>query len=89
MSTTLTIKGQVTIPQNIRDDLQLAPGDQVDFRFAADGTVQLVPVRERRLARKRGKFGALVGSRSRSGHTAELMEMLRGYSEDKDDPGFR
>lgn len=89
MSTTLTVKGQVTIPKNIRDYLKLAPGDQVDFAFAADGTVHLVPQRKRASTRKAGKFDALVGIRSKAGRTDEVMDLLRGYSEDKDDPGFR
>ena len=30
--TTLTKKGQVTIPKDIREDLGLRPGDDVDFK---------------------------------------------------------
>lgn len=89
MSTTLTVKGQVTIPKNIRDYLKLSPGDQVDFAFADDGTVHLVPVREHRETRTRSRFAALVGSRRKGGNTAVVMDMLRDYSGDKDDPGFR
>lgn len=29
--TTLTSKGQMTLPKDVRDDLNLAPGDQVEF----------------------------------------------------------
>ena len=89
MSTTLTIKGQVTIPKNIRDYLKLAPGDQVEFRFADDGTVHLVPVGARPSTSKRSRFASLVGSRRKGGTTADVMEMLRGYAADQDDPGFR
>ena len=89
MSTTLTVKGQVTVPENIRDYLPLAPGDRIDFAFAADGTVHLVPLRARCPARKAGRFDALVGLRSKAGATDEWMDLLRGYPDDKDDPGFR
>ena len=37
MSTTLTSKGQVTIPKQIRDALNLAPGCAVDFAVSRDG----------------------------------------------------
>ena len=39
MSTTLTIKGQVTIPKQIRDALGLHPGMPVDFAVNQDGEV--------------------------------------------------
>jgi antitoxin PrlF len=89
MSTTLTVKGQVTIPKNIRDHLRLVPGDQVEFEFADDGSVRLRPMVASSSKPTRSKFAALVGSRRSGGRTAELMEMLRGYETDQDDPGFR
>jgi AbrB family looped-hinge helix DNA binding protein len=39
--TTLTQKGQVTIPKEIRDRLDLKPFDRIKFEIVADGTVQL------------------------------------------------
>ncbi|MDO9189253.1 MAG: AbrB/MazE/SpoVT family DNA-binding domain-containing protein, partial [Sulfurimicrobium sp.] len=39
MSTTLTSKGQVTIPKQIRDALNLVPGCSVDFAVNRDGDV--------------------------------------------------
>jgi antitoxin PrlF len=41
---TVTSKGQITIPKEIRDALRLKPGDQVDFVLGADGIVRLRPV---------------------------------------------
>jgi AbrB family looped-hinge helix DNA binding protein len=41
MSTTLTIKGQVTIPKHIRDALGLKPGMPVNFGVNSDGEVVL------------------------------------------------
>jgi antitoxin PrlF len=36
---TITTKGQTTIPKHIRDGLGLKPKDQVHFTLLADGTV--------------------------------------------------
>ena len=41
MSTTVTSKGQVTIPKPVRDRLNIKPGSAVDFVLADDGSVEL------------------------------------------------
>lgn len=41
---TLTSKGQITIPKEIRNRLMLDTGDQIDFQFTAQGDVLLRPV---------------------------------------------
>lgn len=38
-TSTLTSKGQITIPKPIREHLHVAEGDQVDFAIAANGDV--------------------------------------------------
>ena len=40
-TSTITRKGQVTIPKRIREVLRLKPGDQVDFVVEDDGRVVL------------------------------------------------
>ncbi len=89
MSTTITTKGQVTIPKAIREHLGLEAGDLVDFAFAEDGSVRVAPVKKPPVKAKRSRFAALVGVRRKRGRTDRLMEMLRGYASDEDDPGFR
>jgi antitoxin PrlF len=42
-STTLTSKGQVTIPKVVREELGLREGDRVAFRVLHDGTVVVEP----------------------------------------------
>lgn len=42
---TLTSKGQITLPKEVRDVLRLATGDQVDFVIASDGHVELRSLR--------------------------------------------
>jgi antitoxin PrlF len=77
MSTTLTVKGQVTIPKRIRDALGLKPGMPVNFGVNAEGQVVLHradgPVR-----RKVDRFEAARGKADVKWNTEDLMAMLRG-----------
>lgn len=43
-SATVTSKGQVTIPKEIRDYLKLDAGSKVDFVIDANGQVKLIPL---------------------------------------------
>jgi AbrB family looped-hinge helix DNA binding protein len=36
---TLTSKGQTTVPKAVRESLRLKPGDRIDFTLMPDGTV--------------------------------------------------
>jgi len=79
MATTITSKGQVTIPKHIRDALQLEPGNAVDFSVNRDG--QLVLQRAKRgPAPKRGgdRFAAVRGRAEVKWRTGDLMKLLRG-----------
>ena len=40
---TVTSKGQVTIPKEIRESLRIGPGDRLTFVVRADGVVELRP----------------------------------------------
>ncbi|NWF59443.1 MAG: type II toxin-antitoxin system PrlF family antitoxin [Fischerella sp.] len=42
--TTITSKGQTTIPKEIRDKLNLRPGDRISFIVEADGRVYIQPL---------------------------------------------
>lgn len=44
MQATITAKGQVTIPKQIRDKLRLRPGDRIDFILDSGDEVRVVPV---------------------------------------------
>ena len=41
---TLTSKGQITIPKEIREQLQVQTGDRIEFLVGTDGRVTLWPV---------------------------------------------
>ena len=42
---TVTSKGRVTLPQQIREALRIRPGDRIDFVLGEDGAVRLRPVK--------------------------------------------
>lgn len=79
MHTTLTSKGQVTIPKRIRDELHLLPGAAVEFSVNAAGEVVLHPpssVKGTRRQRK-DRFDAVRGVADVRWRTDELMKLLR------------
>jgi antitoxin PrlF len=91
MNATLTSKGQVTVPKALRDYLGLKPGSAVEFDLAADGRVVIKPVQPdtERLAETTGRFQSVRGKARLGMSTDAYMNLLRGYTEDANDPGFR
>ena len=77
MSTTLTSKGQVTIPKQIRDALNLEPGCVVDFAVDRNGDVVMHKVGTRD-NRKPDRFEKARGKADIKWQTDDLMAMLRG-----------
>jgi AbrB family looped-hinge helix DNA binding protein len=77
MATTLTSKGQVTIPKQIRDALDLAPGSSVEFAVNKEGDVILHKVGAR-ASRKPDRFEAARAKADVKWRTDELMALLRG-----------
>lgn len=76
MSTTVTQKGQVTIPKAVRDRLGIVPGSRVNFELAADGEVVLRPVEA--AAATDDRFSRVVGTLKTGMTTDEIMDLLRG-----------
>jgi len=70
-ATTLTSKGQVTVPREIRDRLGLKSGDKMAFTLLSDGTVVMRP-KTRRLA-------DLAGSLARSGQPRVAVEDMNPF----------
>jgi AbrB family looped-hinge helix DNA binding protein len=78
VATTLTTKGQVTIPKHIRDALQLEPGSAVDFTVNREGEVVLQRAKGE-LGRKGvgDCFAAVRGRAEVKWRTRDLMKLLR------------
>ena len=76
MPTTLTTKGQVTIPKRVRDALGLSPGDAVDFAVNGEGQV-VIRKAARRNKVQRDRFEASRGMAPVKWRTDDLMALLR------------
>ena len=73
MQTTVTDKGQVTVPKAIRDKIGIVPGSRLDFSLMEDGSIKV------RLL-SRGSAG-LFGLLRRPGQPAlELEQMEDGIA---------
>jgi antitoxin PrlF len=75
MTTTVTTKGQVTIPKPVRDFLGIVPGSKVDFHRATDGSVVIT-----RADRKQppSRFDKLRGHAGDGLDTDAIMALTRG-----------
>ena len=65
---TITSKGQLTLPREVRARLGVGPGDQVEFTVEDDGSVTVQPV----MGTARGLFGMLQAD---SGVSMSIPEM--------------
>ena len=70
----VTTKGQVTIPQHIREKLGITPATEVDF-LEERGRVFLVKRKEKKAAIR--KFAKLRGSATVKMTTDEIMALTR------------
>jgi antitoxin PrlF len=76
MGSSLTSKGQVTIPKKVRDALDLAPGSLVEFVVNQEGEVILQKAGRRKTQRK-DRFEAARGKAQVKWRSDELMALLR------------
>jgi antitoxin PrlF len=75
MTSTITRKGQVTIPKPVRDHLGIGPGSQIAFRRADDGSIVIEKADGTRHA---SRFAKVIGSAGPGPSTDEIMALLRG-----------
>jgi antitoxin PrlF len=82
MSTTITSKGQVTIPKHIRERLGLKAGSRLIFEVNRDGELVLRPKDESELAARRERIlqaiSAVKIDNPWTGTTDEYMALIRG-----------
>ena len=76
----ITIKGQVTIPQAIREAASFHPGTEVEFIIGDDGLVRVIPsepLRAEQRTRLQKAITQLRGSADCALSTAEIMALTR------------
>ncbi len=78
-SATLTSKGQITIPAEIRAELNLRPGDRIDFVKVGDRDIRLFAKNQsvKRLKGMFGKFPRTVSIEEMNEAIAERGSRLR------------
>lgn len=81
MQTTVTSKGQVTIPKAVRDLLGLHAGSKVSFRRTSDGRVELVPQVE---AEAKSSFARYRGHAGAGMNTDAIMALTRDFPVEPD-----
>lgn len=77
MTTTMTSKGQVTIPKRVRDAAGLKPGKRVNVEFV-DGNVIVKPARKTGKSESRKRMESVKGTFKSRLSTDEIMALLRG-----------
>lgn len=75
MTTTVTAKGQVTIPKAVRELLGISPGSSVDFVRAPDGRIVLVRADKQQPVTR---FAKLRGHAGEGLDTDAIMALTRG-----------
>jgi AbrB family looped-hinge helix DNA binding protein len=81
MATTVTVKGQVTLPKSVREAVGIKPGDRVEVRATASGGVIIEKAGARDDYRKR-LYELARRKPIRGITTDEMMRELRGDPEE-------
>ena len=68
MLSTVTVKGQVTVPKAICDQLKIEQGTQLDFKLTEDGTFLVRPLKRSALS--------IVGLLKRPGQAAMTVGQM-------------
>lgn len=68
VTATITSKGQITLPREVRDHLHVQEGDRVEFEIGRDGEVRVRPVT--------GSVEELFGMLRRPGASSRSLEEI-------------
>jgi antitoxin PrlF len=77
MATTITSKGQVTVPKRVRDYLGLKAGTAVTFERLASGEIVLRPAKSS-VRKRTSVFSKLRGRATVRMKTEDIMALTRG-----------
>jgi antitoxin PrlF len=80
-TSTVTSKGQITLPKEVRDHFHLRTGDQVEFRIEPGGMVEVRPVSSSILR----LFGILHQPGMEPASGKEMDEALGRYLAEEDE----
>ncbi len=75
-SSTITSKGQTTLPRSVRQALGVVPGDRVRYVILEDRQVRILPTR---------RLSQLFGTLQREGPPVTLQDMERAVAEGASD----
>lgn len=78
MATTVTSKGQVTIPKRVRDGLGLKAGSKVEIEMQPGRVATLKPLGKAKKSAYARRIESVRGILKTDMTTDEIMEMLRG-----------
>jgi AbrB family looped-hinge helix DNA binding protein len=79
VATTVTSKGQVTIPKPVRDLLGITPGSAVAFEMNADGRIEVRKAAGKGASKRpASRFERLRGSAGKGLSTDQIMALTRG-----------
>lgn len=82
MATTVTQKGQVTIPKRVRDALGIVPGSKVEFTRGPNGQIVMMKAGRQQPQGTVSRFARIRGSADIGLSTDEIMALLRGEPEE-------
>jgi len=82
MTTTVTVKGQVTLPKSVRDAVGIKPGDRVEVRATASGAI--IVEKPGAMGDYKKRLREVARQRIICGTTDEIMLMTRGDPDDDD-----
>lgn len=76
MGYALTAKSQVTVPKAVRQQLNVEPGQEIDYQTLPDGRVMMVAVKN--MPQAKGKFAKWRGVGVQKRGTDAIMRDTRG-----------